>query len=564
MSGFIGDASHHIIIAQTVYVPSSHWVYDYLDRLEVKRVLPVVLGGTKPMTRDEIAGLVFVVKKYSEAGGDLSRAEMEQLLFLQREFYEELQKYEPISTKAESRWSKIVEYKWIESWLPGFIYENGRNFFALEHGPFHFYWDPVFMRGRLYAEADTLSDQEQVFEDTNGFILWGSVGDHVGFLTDIRDTKEWGTRAYPGIDNFTREGLGFVRGGGDHFYHDETVAYLTYKYKYVTLQFGKDSNRWGPFSRGQLGISDNATSYDQFKIQLQTNKFKFTSLWAVLKQYTPDYFNGNHQEKYLAAHRLEFSPLKELDIGLYETVVYSDRQFEPSYLNPVMFFRSAEHYQGDRDNVLMGLDVEVKLVPKTKLYGELFIDDITTSKLGTGFYGNKYAYQVGALYVDLLGLSNVDARVEFTRIRPFTYTHKFDLTSYTHFTTGLGHWLGPNAENLYAELGYRYSRRLSVKGFYERQRHGANPEGRNFGGDILNPRDAAKDPFLYFDILDGIRENRTSFGFTGRYEVLRNGFVELYYRYSDSETKFSELSQILFPGYPGNRSEFRIGLSLNY
>ena len=518
-------------------------------------MLPVVLANTKPMTRREIAGLVREIERYHQSGGSLSRAEAEQLEFLQDEFREELQALRQQPAGKPSDLQKVVKHRWIDPWLPDAIYANGRNLLFIEHDPLRIYWDPVFKRNRLWASADTLSGQERVFEDTNGFVMWGTVGEHFGFVTDVRDTKEWGSRAYPGRRNMSREGLGFAQTSGDHLYHDETVASLVYLWKYFTLQFGKDSNRWGPGFHGQLGLSDRATSYDLLKFQVTATRIKFTSMLAWLQHYTPDYFYGDHQEKAMAAHRLEFAPVRQLDIGLYETVIFAGRRFEPAYMNPFMFFRSAEHYLGDRDNVAMGLDFELKIFPKTKLYGELFIDDVTTGKLGTGFYGNKYAYLLGATFVDPFLMPDMTVRVEYTRIRPYTYTHKVDLTAYRHFSTNLGHWSGPNSDDLFVQLEHQHSRRLRLAVAFESRRHGANPPGENIGGDIFHDHSYPQDPD-YVDFLAGIRERSNSIFLSASYELVRNGFARIFYLYNHGESAERD--------FPGKRAEVALCFSLNY
>jgi len=537
--------------SQTVYVSSEHWVYEYLERLEAKHLLSFVLNSTRPMTRDEIAGHL---KTAYQNRQQLNRVELEQLLFLLDEFREELSDiYSPKATTLH----RITGSKWLDPLLPDIIYANGRNLLSVASGPLWFYWDPILFRKRLYAKADTLSNNERVFEDSNGFVLWGTIGDNVGFYTNVRDTKEWGTRIYPGHINTTAERFGFVQGSGDQIYHDETRAYVVLNWKSFYFQFGKDKNSWGPGYRGQLGLSDYATSYDFAKLQVVSQRFKFTGFWGVLQHYDTDFFYGNHKEKYIAAHRLECAPFEFMELGLYETIIFSGRKFEPGYLNPVMFYRSAEHYLGDRDNATMGLDVELKFIPKTKIYGELFLDDLTTGRLGSGFYGNKFAYLLGGYYVDAAGIPNLDVRLEYARIRPYTYTHKFDLNSYRHFTTGLGHRIGPNADNLYMELTYRYSRRFKVYTFAEIQRHGANTDSVNYGGSLFESHRSDDPEIVHF--LDGILEKTTSAGVNVSFEIIREFFVRLQYRYFWGKSDWMEK-----PNYPGNRSEFWLQLSLNY
>jgi len=541
-----------LLAAQTVFVPVRHWVYDYLDRMETKRLLPVVLGCTKPMTRQEIGGYLKALKKKRHK---LSRTENEQLDFLLFEFQHALGKKSK-RPKYKSRLKKITQQNWIDPWLPDFVYPTGRHLLEIKHGPLQLNWDPVFYRRRLFADDDTPASPERVNTDTNGFLLWGTVGPWFGFYTDVRDTREWGTRSYP-AGNTTVERYGFVQGNGRQIYHDETIAYLLYQKKYARLQFGKDVNVWGPGRRGQLFLSDWATSYDQFKIQLALPRVKYTYLLAWLKHDTPDYFKGDPTTKFFAAHRLEFSPHRNIDIGLQSGVIYRER-FEPAYLNPVMFFRSAEHYLGDTDNAVMGADVEIKAIKNVKLYGELFLDDLTTGKLGTGFYGNKYAYTLGGFYAGMFGLKDLDLRVEYSRVRPFVYSHKDTVNSYAHFSTALGHWMGANSELLSASLDYRLSRRWLLTASYERYRFGSNTPAQNVGRGLFRPRNVLVDG-EYFDTLDGVLHSTQTISARAGYEFVRNAFLTLEYRFCSSSIGVDANSRKAV-----SRSQVTAGFALNY
>ena len=358
------------------------------------------------------------------------------------------------------------------------------------------------------------------------------------------------------VCNHTNPGLGFVQGSGKQIDYDETVAGVVFNRNWLTLQLGKDRNHWGPGYAGQLMLSDHPTSYDQIKVEMAASRLRFTMLWAVLQHYNTRYFTGNHQEKYLAAHRLEFSPWPFLDVALHEMILYSGRSFEPSYLNPLNFFRSAEHYLGDRDNAAMGLDFQLKVLPKTKLYMELLLDDVTSSKLGSGFYGNKYALLAGGHHVDLFGLPGLDLRGEYTRIRPYTYTHD-GVTNFQHYSTNLGHRLGPNADGIFVQMEYRYNRPLLLKAVWERTRHGSNPAGINVGGSLYEARNHLLDS-EYVDFLEGDLETANSLKLAVSYEFLRNGFVQLYFCH-DAAT-WESASKM---DYPGRRSEFGVSVELN-
>jgi len=545
---------------QSVYVPLNHWAYDFIERLEAKHVLQGVLNGTKPLSRREMAKYLGEALRKAEAGYQFTQVEQEQLEFLKVEFREELAEFiAPGQNGYQTEIARIKRVRWIDRLLPNLFYRNDRNFLSFEREDFRLHLDPILFHDRDYSFPDTLNSTEKVYQTGTGLTFWGTLGDHIGFSFDTRDTKEWGTRAYPDTFNITREGLGFVNGYGTYIFHDETDAYVVFKLPYFQFQLGKAPNRWGPGHRGNLGLSNHATSYDQLKLQFQVWRLKFTNLLAFLRAYPPVKEGGNLVPKSLAAHRLEISPVRGLDIGLQETVVYARRRFELAYANPIMFYRSAEHYLGSPDNATLGGDIEITLLRSLKLYGEFFIDDLYIARLGTGWWGNKLGWLGGALWVDALGVDNLDVRLEYARVEPYVYSHEGGpLSSYSHFNTILGYWSGPNSDNLSGEWTYRFSKQTVATLLAEYFRHGANPPDRNVGGDFYRTRVGTDSEYLHF--LDGIVERRARLRAELSHEIFRNFFVRMAF-----ET--TQARNVLRPdGSRGNATDIdlQFTMALNY
>jgi len=516
--------------SQSVYVPLNHWVYDYIERLETKHVIHGVLNQTKPLSRQEIAEYLTIVHLKVEQGYNLNKIEQQQLSFLNIEFKEELQELVKHLKGDRTRINRIRNNQYIKKFLPRIIYQNNRNFFSWEQDQFQLFFDPILQHQRKYINIDSLSNTGKIFQLTNGIRIWGNLRDRLGFFIDARDNKEWGTKKYR-LGNYTLPGLGFVRATSpDFIYHDETEAYVKTGFKYINFTYGKFQNYWGPGYTGSLILSNNATSYDQFKLDIKYKKFKFTSIYAYLIDYHDQHDDSLQQRKYLAGHRLEFTPWNWLSLGLTETVMFAGRSFEPAYLNPVMFFRSAEHYLGSPDNMMMGIDIEFTLIKNVKLYGEMLIDDITSPKLRTGWYGNKLGFLAGIFNADFLTIPNLDCYLEYVRLEPYVYTHIKSGNSYNHYGTILGHWLGPNSDLLFIQLMYRFSKQMTVKCYSGFQRHGANPKDKNIGGDVnLSFRDGIDSETVYF--LDGDLEKNNSFGLDFSYEIFRDFYFKANYKY---------------------------------
>lgn len=545
--------------AQSVYVPLNHWAYDYVERMEAKGLITGALNGTKPYSREEMAGYLLQVEEKVNNGWSLSGTEMKQLAFLHFEFSEEFERLSGHNGRAyPTRLQAIKEHSFFGKLFPNFVYQNNRNLLQFGNDDLQIYIDPILSQRWQYGNPDSISGTDRVLERTHGLSLWGRLGDHIGFYLDARDTKEWGSRPYPNRFDITREGLGFVNGYGSHIWHDETIAYLMFKLPYLQVMVGRQNNYWGPGFRGALSLSDHATYYDQIKLQSRIWRLKFTWLWGSLQTF-PKLFDvdGGRTPKNIVAHRLEVDVATWLDLSIYETVIFGNRRFELAYFNPINFYRSAEHALGDNDNVAMGMDAELLLIPNVKLYGELFVDDLFTSRIGTGWFGNKVAYLAGGFWVDAFTVPNLDARLEYARIRPYVYTHEREINTYSHFSTGLGHPIGPNADDLFVRLQYRFSRNLLVAANYETFRHGANEPDRNVGGDITRPWQPGDEDEIA--TLAGLRERRHQFGVELRYELLRNLFFGLGVTTSDASG--FELPD----GARGDvaRDEVTVSLSLN-
>ncbi len=542
------------VYSQSTYVPLNHWVYDYLERLETKQMIQGILNVSKPLSRMEVAQ--YLAKAYQQFE-ELNSVEQEQLNFLNIEFKEELSALIEHLTPYQPRIQRIRNNRSIKKVLPGFIYRNDRNFLSYCEDRVRIFFDPILFRQRSFSSTDSSNSTERLFQDSNGIRLWGNLGDHLGFFIDVRDSKEWGTRKYK-MGNYTLPRLGFVRATSPgYIYHDETVAYLKLGFKYFQLSYGKFSNYWGSGHTGSLILSDYATSYDQLKLEFIFKKFKFTSLYAQLIAYEEHEQDLLQPKKYFAGHRLEFLPWRWLALGLSETVIFTGRSFEPAYLNPIMFFRSAEHYLGSPDNMMMGLDFKCTAIKNLKFYGELLIDDITTTKLGTNWYGNKLGYSVGTFWVDPLSIDNLDLRVEYTRLRPYVYSHENSL-SYTHYASPLGHPIGPNSDDLYFEANYRFSKYARLALFSEFWRHGANLADKNVGGDVEQPHRYGDE--LQTQFLAGILEKRRSYGLNFSYELFEGCFFQASYQFSMAK------NAKLKSGLRGDTEEhgLRLSLGMNY
>jgi hypothetical protein len=148
-------------------------------------------------------------------------------------------------------------------------------------------------------------------------------------------------------------------------------------------------------------------------------------------------------------------------LGFFESVIWAGsdslrkRSWDPSYLNPVVFFRPLEYHNGSPDNVLMGLNSSAVLYNFCKVYAQFALDEFLLKKMfsGSHWWGNKYAWQLG-----LKGYINRHwfLQAEYNYVRPFTYSHLYTAQNYAHAGYALAHPQGSNLKEAVLQGVYRY------------------------------------------------------------------------------------------------------------
>jgi hypothetical protein len=540
-----------------VYVPLNHPVYDYLERAETKGLLKKFLGGTKPFTRKECAEAILNISKRFD---QLDNLDKENAAFFISEFIEE---FDPKDIEPVMNLLSDFKLPAKPGMFPGIIYINNRNFYSHVSEKIRFHIDPIVNFDYKRIAADSVDGKKNLYRYTYGFRIRGNFGKNLGFYADYRNTREWG-KNYPKDFVISLDGLGFVNGYGKHIYHDETIAYLVGGFPLFEIEIGKNINKWGPGRHGNLSLSDNATSYDQIKFKTKFWRLKFTSVTGFLRSYPAitqenkikqndqEYSREMHSKKYLAGHRLEIAVADNFDAGITEVVIYGERELEFTYLNPIMFYRSAEHYLGDMDNATMSVDFSWNFAKGYKIYGEFFLDDIFISRIGSKWYGNKFAYLGGIFITNPLKLKNSELLFEYARVKPFVYTHHYPINVFKHFSTPLGYFTGPNAEDYYLLFTKYFSRESRISFEYELKRHGKNYPDKNIGGD-LNLGHRWEDP-TQVGFLEGIVETTESFLFNFKYDIYRHYYFSVLFGREIYKTEKRKV----------NSNIFQAGLSINY
>ncbi len=477
--------------SQSVNVPLDYWGYDFLQRLEAKGLVASYELRVRPVPRDKIANIIKQIYNQAVAEPELlSTTEWRMLDQLVGDFYDELNPHidMPKRIRRERHLFRFDEGE------RGLVYGDlvgGQSIFS--------------NKGERYATDELLS------ETTLGGQLRGHLGKGIGFFAQARNTMTRGEELKDESFN-PDEGAPFVT-SGTAIFRDRATAYFTWDKSLLRLEGGRDEFDWGPSYRGGITLTKNSPPADNIRLSVRFNRFKFSYMHAWLR--------SGLGAKYMAAHRLDVALLKGLYLSASETVIYGDRPVEPSYLNPLMLYHVAEHHLGDKDNNNLAFDVTFTRLKNTTLYGEWFIDDMTSSKIGQNYFGNKWGWIFGAHVVDPFKLKDTDFKAEYGRVDPYVYTHWDSINIYTNYDKIIGHWLGPNAESYYLEFGWQANAnfRIELNAEYIRKGEGAAntatypPEGENK------------------DFLKGVIEKSDLVGIRFIDQFRRDLFIELSYTY---------------------------------
>ena len=292
-------------------------------------------------------------------------------------------------------------------------------------------------------------------------------------------TAQFRTRPWNPFDVFPDEG----------YSADFTRAALSVQTSGVHIRLGRMPFRWGPGMRAALLLSDDSPSLDGLFIDGAFGQFRGSAVFAYLNRI----WSGGGTERYLArryfsARRLNWKPSPRLEIGLSDAVVYGGdlRAPEIHYLNPILPFyasqfnaaKDASHADMD-DNVMASLDVQWRPAKQHALHAEILIDDLR-------YDPKSNDPQALAWLVGWRRAAQNDAgewRLEYSRVRRFTYTHLKQENRYTHYSRSLGHFLGNDADLLHASYARFLSSGVRASFSVEQRRKGDSTVNDRYRGE---------------------------------------------------------------------------------
>lgn len=220
--------------------------------------------------------------------------------------------------------------------------------------------------------------------------------------------------------------------------------------KHFDLQLGYGRNFIGDGYHSLLE-SDGASPHPYFKINTNFWKIKYTNTYMWLKDVRPEVtLERTYATKFMANHYLSWNVSNKLNLGFFESVIWTDtnnRGFDVNFVNPIIFYRSVEFASSARSgNALLGLTYKYKWNNQINTYGQFLLDEFSLGdiKKGDNSWKNKFGYQLGIKYYNAFQVDNLVLQLEYNHVRPYVYSHSNPITNYGHNNQSVGHQWGGN------------------------------------------------------------------------------------------------------------------------
>lgn len=521
--------------AQETYMPLDPEKYHFFERMDILSGKKTLDGysAMKPFYRPDIKLMSdTALENYKKT----SKADSFQVTYLENE------QWDLYSDEVGNSKRPILKT----------FYRKKGAFLHAKNDYFKIQVNPVLY---LAAGKQQENSTDALYINTRGIEVRGSIDNKIGYYLYAADNQAMFQdyamqRAnvqglpepiVPG-EAFTKpfkqnKGVDFLSGRG----------YVTFGVtKHIKMQFGHDKNFVGDGYRS-LFLSDYSAPYTFLKINAKIWKINYTCMFADMNagyiQMTPTE-GKRYNRKIYTMHHLSVNIKPNLTVGFFEAIMQgppdgdsTDTPLQASYLNPIIFSRYIEQYHGSNDNAIAGLDFKWNFLHHFSAYGQLLLDEFVLSevKAKTGWWGNKQAFQVGLKYINALGVKNLDLQSEFNYVRPYTYAHKNNYTSYTHYNQALAHPLGANFWEWIGIVRFQPAKKVFLTGklFYIKTGEDSTVTGsqytNNNGGNIFKSyNDVAQNKPYGNGMLQGIATDIIMISLQASYMVKQNFFIDLY------------------------------------
>ena len=475
------------ISAQNIPVPLTYTrLYDYLDELLTDGIV-TAQSVVRPYSRLQVATML---QQAQDADSLLSTRQKADLAFYLNEF----------ALERDTMVSNFVQYTDHSTFSlsvadPQFSYRSANNMFKLRLRPILGANIAMSKKGALLHRWYGAELQLDVAKHLS---IWGSLRDNSWsgnwlskdyFPTDI--ARIHGARIHygasqqqPALSPMTGVQYKEANYGGD--FSDSKGGINLYTW-WGSVGLQRENISWGTASHASNILSGRNPAVPMLTLQLTPCRWfqlDYFHAWLVSNVLDSTYYylentaghtqavkNYRPYNKFMAANMLTFMPIKQLSLSVGNSVIYAEQTIQAAYLIPIAFYKSLDHLltkgvRTQNQNSQVFASLSVRPVRHLHLYGSFFVDEVKFSRFKpSNPENNPISYLVG---FDWSGwpISGLSLKGEFVRSYIACYTHSIDVLTWESNSYNMGHYMGDNAQSIYAELAYRPVRGLLLKCSY--------------------------------------------------------------------------------------------------
>ncbi|MFZ1288677.1 MAG: hypothetical protein WAR79_01210 [Melioribacteraceae bacterium] len=524
------------LFSQVGYVSVEDEIYEYLNRISTIGIIQKFNAFEIPKTRKEISEYLIEININQKL---LDEIDYQKLQDFFSEFELEISSTLNNSESLIPNW----DFNYLLSGKEKFLYKYSDT-------------NQTSLFVNFIGKLDFLNRNEN---DQNlssllyrfGGEIKGSLINKIGFYVNITNGSFSGNKDLAQNFSSLKYNYKFNQESGSQIgdsYFDETSAFIFSDFHFAKIKFGNDRKLIGYGSHKTI-LSNNAPRMEYVALDLKYNVINFSFFHAKLLgpfSYGFDSIRGGENfvdDKYLAYHRLGLDFGKHLQFGAGEMIIYANRNIDFSYLNPLNFYKSAEHANQDRDNTFLFFDFQNNSINGLKFYSTILFDDIDFGKLGSGWYGNQSLINFGVYSSLLYNILPLDFEIQYLKIDPYVFTHRFAENNFTNSNFGLGTEIPPNSSSGILNFFYRLHHRVNLNLEFKYSVHGANVQDSqgniiNYGGDILLGHRFGDSEEVY--LLKGDKEILRSYSLNTQIEPMKNWIFMFNINYNNNSLARSQ------------------------
>lgn len=506
--------------AQNDNVSADNDVYSFLKMEQVKGLLPDYDDAILPLTQKEICRFLSSLDTVSYK---LSGNEKGILKRYKQKYLQYFENAKPVFSQ-----------------LPNLMFtDSPKNLYSYRDSTVSFIVNPFLELKYIYSDRYKKAAQAVI----GGGEIRMSYSDWLGVNIKATNGTTKGSRTVAQYDRTILQNYNYNTNYLTTF--DESTGYLNLHKGIFNLQIGRERVLWGTGYIDRTALSGNPHIFDFVKLDIKYKSLSYSFLhgWLVtLPQYRNDTIDNPHKikiPKYIAISRIGYTDGKNINLGISQTYIYAQRPFELAYLNPFLFWESAQRSMNDNDNGYLGFDGRYRIIDGMEANASILFDDINFIKQWN-LVDNRLMWQAGAIFSAPLIPENFAFKVEYMQLRPYMFSHYglADALNYTSNGYLLGADIQPNSTRISLGLDYYVTCNITIKIKYYNQLHGQNIYDtathkliKNYGGNVMECPKIGDDSIVY--LLGGERETKNCFSTGINWEFFPGYYFSMYYEYQN-------------------------------